>query len=481
LLIEIPSPVRLVIPGVLKALLPDQDTRLLILQVNFLGTVEFEKEELAFDASLYESRLLSYPLAGDMALRLNWGDDPNFVLTVGGFHPAYKPPTGLGSLTRLSVNLLNGDNPRLRLETYFAITSNTVQFGARIELYAKKGKFNVYGFLSFDTLFQFSPFYFIAEVQAGLALRVGSHTIMGIRLSLTLSGPTPWNARGRASIDILFFSISVSFNVTFGERRDTTLPDIAILPLLIAALQDTNNWQAQLPPQFSILVTTRDLPSITDAVVVHPFGTLTISQKVVPLGMTIDRFGNAKPAGANRFEIKEVSSSNGVLETSTVEDEFALGQFQDLSDAQRLTRKSFEKIKSGVQVQPLVRVQSSYAVHRKVEYEATIIDRNGFHFPLLKLIQESLAVFAALLNGNVAAKSALSFARVAPSPLNPPKISLIQEGFAVVSTVDLTLAHEQAIAPSQAEAVSRMTELIAANPALADAIQVVPTYEVNQP
>ena len=79
----------------------------------------------------------------------------------------------LPALRRLGTVVLVGDNPRLTLETYFAVTSNTVQFGARLELYAAASKFNVYGFLSFDVLFQFNPFYFIAEVTAMLALRVG--------------------------------------------------------------------------------------------------------------------------------------------------------------------------------------------------------------------------------------------------------------------------------------------------------------------
>ena len=75
---------------------------------------------------------------------------------LGGFHPEYEPPPiALPDLRRLSIQLLTGNNPRLGLETYFAITSNTVQFGARLELYAAASKFNVYGFMSFDVLLRF--------------------------------------------------------------------------------------------------------------------------------------------------------------------------------------------------------------------------------------------------------------------------------------------------------------------------------------
>ena len=77
-------------------------------------------------------------------------------------------------------------------------TVNTVQVGARLELYAAAWKFNAYGFLSLDALFQFNPFYFTAEVTAMLALRVGSSSIASIKLTLTLEGPTPWKAKGDA-------------------------------------------------------------------------------------------------------------------------------------------------------------------------------------------------------------------------------------------------------------------------------------------
>src|SRR5687768_15836538 len=143
----------------------------------------------------------------------------------------------LPALRRLTLALVDGNNPRLTLETYFAVTSNTAQFGARLELYAAAWKFNAYGFLSFDVLFQFNPFYFIAEVTAMLALRVGSRSIASIKLSLTLEGPTPWKVKGSARLRLCWFlTVKVRFNKTFGEVRHTTLPDLLVLPLLIEAL-----------------------------------------------------------------------------------------------------------------------------------------------------------------------------------------------------------------------------------------------------
>jgi len=91
LVIEVPSPVRVLILGVIRAVLPNEDEKLLQLQVNFLGVIDFEAQTLSFDACLYNSQLLGFTLSGDMAVRMNWGNEPNFLLSVGGFHPSYQP------------------------------------------------------------------------------------------------------------------------------------------------------------------------------------------------------------------------------------------------------------------------------------------------------------------------------------------------------------------------------------------------------
>ncbi len=131
LLIEIPVP-RIIILGVIKAVLPTEEAALLRLQVNFLGIIDFENKYISFDASLYDSRLLVFTLTGDMAFRLSWGDQPVFILSVGGFHPAFhEAPQDLQNMRRLTISLLSGDNPRISIQCYFAVTSNTVQLGAK--------------------------------------------------------------------------------------------------------------------------------------------------------------------------------------------------------------------------------------------------------------------------------------------------------------------------------------------------------------
>lgn len=490
LLIEVPQPVRLFILGVARALLPDEKAKLLQLQVNFLGEIDFERELFAFDASLFDSKLLAYPLSGDMSARLKWGDsNPNFLLTVGGFHPTYQPPPlGLPALQRLTVQLLSGDNPRLRLETYFAVTSNTAQFGARLELYAGAGKFNVYGFLSFDTLFQFNPFYFIAEVAAMLALRVGSSSIASIQLALTLEGTTPWKARGTATLTLCWFiKIKVCFNKTFGEVRNTRLDDVAVLPLLRAALADKGNWDARIPSGRHLLVSVKEkLEVLGNQVIAQPVGVLEISQRIVPLNIALQKFGHQRSADGNRFAIEQVrvgeSGNAETLATSAVQEQFAPAQFFEMSDTAKLSRKSFERYDAGVRITDSERLEAAYGAKRDVSYELFYIDsqRNQRLRPWFELLEPEVVTFNAWAGGGAVAASPLSFANNGKSALAPEAVRVSQEPFAVVNTSDLTLANSTAVASSEAEAFGLMRGLIGGNPALEGALQVVPAFEINQ-
>jgi hypothetical protein len=477
LVIEVPEPVRLALLGVLRAILPDESAAILRVQVNFLGEINFEREQLKFDASLFDSKLLSFTLSGDMAIRLDWGADANFLMTVGGFHPAYQPPAmELPAIRRLTLALLEGDNPRLKLELYFAVTSNTAQFGAKLELYAGAGPFNVYGFLSFDVLFQFNPFYFIAEITAMLALRVGSSSIASIKLTLTLEGPTPWKAQGTARFKICwFFTLKVRFNKTFGEARNTTLPDVAVLPLLAAALAADDNWEGEVPAQRHRLESVREAPG---ALVIHPVGTLKVSQKVAPLNVRIDRIGGQRPSDAREYHLTAVQPAANPL---PVEESFAPAQFFDLSDEEKLSSASFKQFASGVRVGDPERLHTAYAAARKVEYELKYIDsqREQRLVGPRGLFEVDVVAFNTWTRQGAIAQSELSFARNRKSSLAPAAVAVAQEGFAIVNTGDLKLFDELSTLTSEHAALARLNALLETNPSLRGNLHVVPSFEVS--
>src|SRR4029453_11474981 len=109
LIMELPEPVRLIILGRLKAILPDERAALVQVRMDAVGVIDFNKGEVSLDATLYDSRILEFALTGDMALRASWGDKPNFVLAIGGFNPRFPAPAGFPKLERLALSLSKGD------------------------------------------------------------------------------------------------------------------------------------------------------------------------------------------------------------------------------------------------------------------------------------------------------------------------------------------------------------------------------------
>ena len=140
------------------------------------------------------------------------------MLSAGGFHPRFNPPPlPFPTPKRIAISLLNTDIARIRTETYFAVTSNTVQFGCKTELMFDVEVARVDGHLSFDALFQFSPFHFVIEISASVSLKVFGVGLFSIHLQFALEGPSPYRAHGTGSISFFFFDVSADFDITWGE------------------------------------------------------------------------------------------------------------------------------------------------------------------------------------------------------------------------------------------------------------------------
>jgi hypothetical protein len=475
LILEIPRP-AVAILGVLRATLPAEDVAILNLQVNFLGVIDFGKGQISFDASLFDSHILTFTLTGDMAVRIYWGENANLLLTVGGFHPAYvPPPMGLPALKRLSIDIFAG-MPRIHAESYFAVTSNTVQFGAKVEVYAGASVFNVYGFMAYDVLIQLNPLHFVADFSAMLAVRSGSSTLFGVRVDALLEGPTPWHAHGTGSFEIGFIitvTIKVHFDVTFGDSRTTTLPTVQVMPRLTDALSNAGNWRAILPAGTTQRVSLRDMSASGAALVLHPFGTLEISQKVVPLNLAISLFGAQKPDHGTNFRISEVRLGGNMETPDAVREQFAPAQFFAMSDAEKLSHKSFEAYDAGVRVGGGDAPNADYVVSLDVVYEVIYVPVRQAK----ALFRLAKGFFDSLVRGSAVAKSPFAQAPRAPSALATPKVSVAVERFAVASTRDLSLYSANMVFKSEAEAHQALSALTREDAGRARELQVVPLYQ----
>jgi hypothetical protein len=383
LIVELGARNRFVVLGRISAILPRMDNDLLRLQLDAVGIFDFDQGTAEIDALLVDSRLLRrFPLTGGGALRARWTSPRSFALAVGGMHHGFTPPAGFPTVERLAVSLTTGDNPRLNCDAYFALTSNTVQFGAHAHLYASAGGFSVTGDAGFDVLIQLLPFHFLAEFFAGMQLKKGSTNLFKVKVEGALEGPLPLSVRAKCTFEILWWDVTVRVNFTLVSGQTPPLPAaIDAFAQLTAALNDAKSWTTELPIGQTRIVSLRE--SVADGTLrVHPLGTLTVRQSVVPLNLTrdLDKFNDSPIAGARRFTVTRVAvgTGTGTETTGTVQDDFAPAQFFEMSDDDKLASPSFEPMQAGLRIGASAFAFSvGQGVASPLEYETRTIDRKA--------------------------------------------------------------------------------------------------------
>ncbi len=492
IIIDFPEP-KVVILGVLKATMPTEEAAILKLQVNFIGIIDIPNGFIFFRADLYDSRLLIFTLTGSMALLISWGEVSVFALSVGGFHPDFHEvpaipqlPNGFKNLSRIGISLLSGNNPRISIECYYAITSNTVQFGAKVELYAAAAGFNVYGYLGYDVLFQFDPFHFIAKIYAELALRRGTSVIMGIKLSGTLSGPKPWDVKGEASFSILFFDVTIGFHETWGDKPDaveTIKEDLQAI--MEGEINNNQNWKAVIPDNNTLHVSIRDLKLIqpedvpSPNIVIHPVGVLTFSERALPLDVTIQKYGTHIPKDVNLFHVTSVKSGTTTLTNNPVKEKFAPANFFNLKDNEKLSRRSFEDNISGFKLTASADLNIAPPVAKSVDYELSYLRKKRFTIVFAGIYKYTKSLFKANLRANAVANSSLSYATNRVSVNAPEEVKVQKEEFVVANKSDMKAYDNSMVAGSYSEAAQMYADLVSKQPELKNKVQILSNYERN--
>lgn len=475
-IIQIP-PGDAAIVGILGVALPADDIAILVLQVNFAGVLEFDKQRFYFFASLFDSHVLFITIAGQMGVLFAYGDDANFVLSVGGFHPQFNPPPlPFPAPQRISLDLINESFARIHAVGYFAVTTNTVQFGTHSDFFFGFSACSVSGIAGFDALIQFSPFQFTVEISSQFSVKVFGVGVYGLGIDITVSGPSPWHVKGSASLSFFFFSIDIPIDVTWGDDPNTTLPPVAVMPLLVAEAQKASNWKTALPPNTKLLVTPRQLDPSEAGFILHPAGTLQISQRTVPLDLKIDKFGSQPPSDANQFAFSVASST--LTKTADLQEQFAPSQFVNFDDATKLSQPAFVPQDSGIEMAGSATLTSATAITRPVRFDLTVVDaesvptRNKF-FP------HSRAMFSNFLAMNSAGQSVLSKNFRGLTRPNDGSVVVSNETFAVALQSTNKVFHPEAAAfLSQAKALNYMAQAVVADPTLEGSLHVIPQFEV---
>jgi hypothetical protein len=465
LIIELPEPLKIVLLGEVDVLVPLQLTQL-ELHIDFDGGVDFGQKLGFFDASLHDSKIERYPIGGDLAFRYGWGDDPVFALAIGGFNPHYQPPANFPTLRRLTISI-GETGTQLMVQGYFALTSNTLQFGARVELTAGADALNVHGWLGFDALVEWNPFAFRFDVSAGVDLRNGSTTLASVHLDGSVSGTSPWHASGDASISCLFFDISVHFDKQWGDTA-APLPAADPTPAVIAAIKDASAWSSSLAAGVDAIITAQSQPTdFHGAVLLDPAGGVRITQRVVPLGQPITRVNGSPLAKALTLNL-DSPNVFGQTNATPATEEFALAQFEDLSDSEKLSLPSFTRLNAGVEIGGdavgLGQSGRPQSVATTLAYDTTIIDSANAQRPGGSYTPT--ATTQAAMNN-----------RLRAFPKAPSRVHLLDDRWVVAGTADLKVRPDIVSDGSKRGTMLALSSYLDAHPEARDQLQVVLAQE----
>lgn len=439
-----PTLARIVLLGQLKLVLPpvDDAPELVRLLVDILGYYDFAEQELGIDARLRDSHLASLPLTGSLVVRARFGDDPTFLMAIGGFHPRFEDlPPGIPPQDRLGVQL-RYDIVTVQITCYTAVTSNTFQFGAEASLVAAAAGFRVEAYLGFDALFIFDPrFHFTFEFRVGAAVSWKKWDLLAVRVRGMITGPGRWEVVGAASFAVLFWDVEIDFDVRWGDAPAVALPEAPVLPRIIEELVSADAWSSSLPDGRA-RVTLRDAGM--DGVVVHPLGRLTGRQSVVPLGVDIERVGPTRPSDGNRFVVEQVSVGGASVTATPVTEHFARGEFFDLAEDEKLTSPSFERFDAGIAFGTADYLLGPSEVSFEAEYETAYLEApdTTFRSRLAPELLDRMSLLGAVARADVARMASLAGRERLDFTVRPtPRVILDAETLQVVGEARSTFTH----------------------------------------
>ena len=379
-ILALPDPLIAII-GRVRITLPAPELPIVDLRATVYG--EITPDHLLIRVSLNSSRIATFAVFGDIGFLLRWGGSPEFAVSSGGFHPRYDPPRELAGMRRLGMDLSPPAILTLRSESYFAITTNSVQLGSRVEMGADLGVAEISGYFGYDALIVFAPhFMFVAELGIGLTVRVSGATLVGVYIQLHLSGPAPWRAHGSAEVEIFFLTVSIDVGPFEWGDPDNPPPAPADPRQLVrdAIHHNPGAWQALTPPDADRVVRVVPARPSDVEVTVHPTGMFDVRQHAVPLETVMTRVGaNPVPDGMRRvhFGVPLVNQiPAGAL--SEVTDLFSAGNFLDLTDDQKLSRPGFELMPAGARIRSAGEA-APFAASRQADlkYETFVCDEDG--------------------------------------------------------------------------------------------------------
>ncbi len=235
--------------GLSRAAIPDKTRALAAVELAIKARFSSEEGVLSVQAQLTDhSWLLSKDcqLTGGFAFFI-WFPRGQFVLTLGGYHPAFARPQEFPVVPRLGFHWAVSNSVTIKGESYFALTSSCVMAGGRLEAGYKSGGIEASFVVFADFLISWDPFHY--DISAGVTVSAGFHkricfiacvTIdvhISIGASVHLLGPP---LHGEAKVDLEICSVTVRFGPQAAPPPSFIGWDQFVARYVVAGAQDAS-------------------------------------------------------------------------------------------------------------------------------------------------------------------------------------------------------------------------------------------------
>jgi Family of unknown function (DUF6603) len=485
-ILEFPNPFLLSVFGKVTSKLPNKDNPIVQINVGIVGALDIVNGKVEVYGSIYDSKILDFALSGDMAMAASWGSEKSFIFSIGGFNPGFNPPSNFPPFNAPPLKRLNlAFSSHVTFECYLALTSNTLQIGARVDARFEVGA-TISGFMSFDALVQFNPLYYVINVAAGFSVKLGKRSLASIAFLGFIEGPNPHRISGSVTFSILWWDISLDVDKTYGEQQPDIILSVDPWDVLSEALKQDDSWTTELPERQAIGVVikeslaavTQDGDGDTSGVreqLIHPSGRFKVSQTVVPLNHRLTKFGSADPKDHFKFEIKDIllnditADASGLLHPT--QDYFAPGQFTEFPESKMLNLKSYELMDSGVfytaDQKEEVDFQFDSRSTKEIKYETCLVENIEEECtPITDLPAQSATLSQSLILAGISYHTALSNSNRLRYHLkyHVPDATLENEKFVIVNEDDNTEVEISKHESSMSVALTKLAEHRKANP-----------------
>ncbi|CAI7976495.1 conserved hypothetical protein [Frankia sp. Hr75.2] len=161
-------------------------------------------------------------LTGGFAAATWFGNNPHagqFVVTLGGYHPAFRRPSYYPDAPRLGIDWAVSGSVSIKAQAYLAVTPSCAMAGARLEVLFHEGPIRAWFTAQADVLLSWRPFFFDARISVSIG--ASGSINLGI-LHVTISGSIGatlhlWGPPTGGSVTAHFPLIDVT--VSFGGSR----------------------------------------------------------------------------------------------------------------------------------------------------------------------------------------------------------------------------------------------------------------------